>query len=454
MRPKPIGEAYSSQSSSCAARVEESLSAYELVQARTNAFLELTAEHARQRADRADVQLRQGARPRPLEGFLIGYKDMFDYPGRRCTFGSALPQEEAPDKPAVLIQNLELMGAISIGFLNMSEFALGPTGHNRTFGHCRNPWNDLHVSGGSSSGSAAAVASGIVDGAVGSDTGGSIRIPAACCGIVGLKTTQGRLSSGGAMPLSPSLDCFGPLAPTAEACEKLFAALLPLDRKELDRERHGVSQTPVRIIYPRREVESHSAPEIVKSLDAAIEVFRSFASITEASLPDVAGLHAQANIIQTYESAAIHADRIRSHRAAYTSHVLKRIEPGFEVESQGYRAAQERRKLHLRHFQRSVLTEDGVLVTPTVGIPIPQISETDEEEVGAIPELVATMTRWTRWINFLGVPALSLPCGVDSRGLPIGLQLVGNAGSEFQLLGIAKRFQAITDWHSKQPPIG
>jgi aspartyl-tRNA(Asn)/glutamyl-tRNA(Gln) amidotransferase subunit A len=336
----------------------------------------------------------------------------------------------------------------------MSEFALGPTGHNATFGHCRNPWDPRRVAGGSSSGAAAAVAAGIVCGALGSDTGGSLRIPAACCGVVGLKPTQGRIGVRGAMPLAPSLDCVGPIARSVADCAVLFEVLISRAAQS-GRPSAAAGAQPergLRLIYPAAEVREAAAPEVSAALEGAAEAFRSAGVVIEQrGLPDIAHLHDLADVVQKPESAAAHYENLRRFREAYTPHVRRRIEPGFLVAAPAYARALAERESHLRAFVDETLAGAAALLIPTLGCPVPTVEDTDEEQSGPQVSLVARMTRWTRWLNYLGVPALSVPCGFDSAGCPIGLQLVGRPRRERVLLDIGLLFQERTGWHERQP---
>jgi aspartyl-tRNA(Asn)/glutamyl-tRNA(Gln) amidotransferase subunit A len=431
--------------------VTQALSRYERCRD-LNVFISLDADAALAAARAADERWggSLGSLP-PLHGVPLAHKDMFDRQRHRCSFGSRIQQSMTPKATSDCVRRLERAGSITLGALNMSEFALGPTGHNATFGHCRNPWDPRRVAGGSSSGAAVAVAAGIVHGALGSDTGGSLRIPAACCGVVGLKPTHGRISARGSMPLAPSLDCIGPIAGSVADCAALFELLV-------SRASGRSSPTAVaggrrlRIMYPAAAIREAASPEVSAALEAAAESFRAAGVvIEERPLPDIERMHDLADVVQKPESAAVHYENLRRFRDAYTPHVRRRIEAGFLVAAPAYVRALAERASHLRAFVENTLAGAAALLIPTVGCPVPSVEETDEEKCGSQPTLVARMTRWTRWLNYLGVPALSVPCGFDSAGCPIGLQLVGRPRCESTLFDLGLLFQERTPWHEQQP---
>jgi aspartyl-tRNA(Asn)/glutamyl-tRNA(Gln) amidotransferase subunit A len=410
-----------------------------------NAFLEVESETASRAAREADAAVRVGAATGPLHGAPLAYKDIFDRPGRRATYGSTFPQPSSPAATAAALGCLSQAGGIALGALNMSEFALGATGHNAIFGACRNPWDFSRVSGGSSSGAAAAVAAGAVAGALGSDTGGSIRIPASCCGVTGLKPTQGRISVHGAMPLAPSLDCIGPLASSAEDCALLFAVLTnsPVDL---------VAPPALRIAYPARAIRQGAADEVAAALDIAAAVLaQGGATLVDSPAPDLDELHDLADVVQKAESAALHLTGLGDDRGRYSAPIRRRLDVGLHIPAVAYAQALLQRPRRLQACLATFLADADVIIMPTLGIPVPRIGETDEQSSSARSDLLAAMTRWTRWANYLGLPALSVPCGFDAAGLPIGLQIVGRPMAEPLLLAVAHAFQRRSDWHDRAP---
>ena len=427
------------RTASTVARISRALERISLLDPMISAFIEVRADDALAIARRADERFIRGEAPRPLEGMPVAFKDMFSHRSRRATFGSARGQQHLPLRNAEVVERLEAAGAIAMGFLNMSEFALGPTGHNRTFGHCRNPWNLDRITGGSSSGACAALAANFIVGAIGSDTGGSIRIPAACCGVVGLKPTTGQISTEGAMPLSWTLDCVGPLARTAIDCTQIFEAMTE--------SRAGIAAdetSRARLVFPRNVIAGHACDEVARHVDQAMTVFAElgFSIDYNARLPDITELQELASTIQAFEASVVHAENLRDRRYVFTPHVLKRILPGLDIPKERYIEALDQRPRRLWDFLETSLLDGTVLVLPVLGCLVPTIAETDQERLGALPDLVAQMTYWTRWLNYLGVPALSLPCGIDRNGMPVGMQLVGAPRTERMLLAIAAAYQA------------
>jgi aspartyl-tRNA(Asn)/glutamyl-tRNA(Gln) amidotransferase subunit A len=438
--------------------VSGSLHAAEEWQGKINAFVAIDSEKALAATRAADAVRASGRATGELSGIPLAHKDMFDRPGHRCRFGSRLIQPE-PQIPATVVQRVEAAGSITIGALNMAEFALGPTGHNAVFGSCRNPWDTTRITGGSSSGPAAAVAAGIIGGAIGSDTGGSIRIPAACCGVVGLKPTQGRVSVAGAMPMAPSLDCVGPLAASAVDCELLFRIIAGPDPRDpaslLQPSLEAGEALPLaslHLAFPIEAIARDTDAEVVDALETAVrELASRGVSVQSTRLPNVSHLHDLAEVIQQSEVSAAHLHSLAEHRDSYTPHIRRRIEAGLFVAATAYLSAVNQRHAHRITFIADMLGDAHAVVLPVLGMPVPRLDETDEVLAGSSLAIVERMTRWTRWLSYLGVPALSIPCGIDRHGMPIGLQLVGRPFSEITLLQIARRFQEITDWHARRP---
>jgi aspartyl-tRNA(Asn)/glutamyl-tRNA(Gln) amidotransferase subunit A len=415
------------------------------LQTSVNAFTSIETEAALARAAWADEQLAKGVVLGPLHGVPIAYKDMFDRAGRRCSFGSRMPQVSPPGASAPVLARLEAAGAVIVGALNMSEFALGPTGHNAAFGHCRNPWDTRRITGGSSSGAAAAVAAGMVLGAIGTDTGGSIRLPAACCGVVGLMPTQARVSLSGVQPCASSLDRVGPLARTVQDCRLLFQVMAEADSTPASA---VLGSVPRKLLYPTLPLQI--APEIREAMDRAAALFVSLGiEVTPTTLPAIDELHDLADTIQKTEVFAAHRTRLEHSRAAFTPHVLRRIEAGEHVTALEYQRALQQRPEHLQRFLARTMLDGDALLLPALAFPVPGIDETDEERNGPLSALVRNMTRLTRWLNYLGVPALCLPCGVDGNNMPIGMQLVGRPCDEATLLELGQLFQSNSIHHER-----
>ena len=375
------------------------------------------------------------------EGVPLAHKDMFYRAGRVSACGSKIRRDWVANETAAVLERLDAAGFADLGRLNMSEFAYGPTGHNEHFGDCRNPWNPDYITGGSSSGSGAAVAARLVFGALGSDTGGSVRLPAAACGVAGLKTTWGRVSRRGALPLSHSLDTIGPLARSAEDCAILLQAVLGDDfLKETG---------PVRVAISSAWIENNADPQVAAAVLAAAKVLD--ASPIEVEAPDFDTLSAHCLVVMQAEASAQHAQWMRERPGDYSSAVRVRLEAGFAIPATVYLESLRLRAAWLERFCGETLEAADLYLVPTIPMPLPTREQTGPRGGADMPRLLSELTRLTRWVNYLGVPALALPCGFDARGLPMSLQLVGRPFSEALLLGAGRRYQRATDWHRRVP---
>jgi aspartyl-tRNA(Asn)/glutamyl-tRNA(Gln) amidotransferase subunit A len=416
---------------------EAALRRAEAAQPRLNAFVAVEAERALGQARAADAA-RAAGRAGPLNGVPLAHKDMFDRPGRVTGCGSKLRAGEIATKHATVLARLDGAGAVDLGRLNMSEFAMGPTGLNAHHGRARNPWDTERVTGGSSSGSGAAVAGGIVYGALGSDTGGSVRLPAAMCGIAGLKATQGRVSRHGAMPLSFSLDCVGPLAPTVADVAKLYEILAGPDGLD-----PTVADVPVRLALPRARLDGVTigvAPAWMEGLDkttadAHDELRRLLVSlgadIVEVALPTPAELGELSNIVAMTEAAAAHGDYLRLRPEHYGPQVRSRLRQGAAIPGALYLRALAMRTPITERAVAAFGAADAVCLPVTPFLP-PLSAEVDGGNL-AIPEMVAALARFTRGVNYLGLPALAAPVAWRD-GLPVAAQFVGRPFAESAIL--------------------
>jgi aspartyl-tRNA(Asn)/glutamyl-tRNA(Gln) amidotransferase subunit A len=387
----------------------------------------------------------------PLAGKRLAHKDMFYRAGRVSNCGSKIRKGWVASETAAVLERLDAAGAADIGTLNMSEFAYGPTGHNDHWGDCCNPWNPEYITGGSSSGSGAAVAAGLVFAALGSDTGGSIRLPASACGVTGLKTTWGRVSRHGAMPLSHSLDTIGPLAKSADDCALVYGVIAGRDARdpvtahapdsvETDGEVRSIAISSA-------WVRDNAHPEVARAVLKAAQHF----SLVEVEPPPFDLLSAHCLTVMQAEASAQHAQWMRERPQDYSSAVRSRLEAGFAIPAAQYLEVLRLRAAWLERFKEALGKADAYLV-PTIAVPLPTREQTGPRGGAAMPRLLAEVTRLTRWVNYLGVPALSLPCGFDSKGLPIGMQLVGRPFAEGTLLAAGRAYQRETDWDERRPP--
>jgi aspartyl-tRNA(Asn)/glutamyl-tRNA(Gln) amidotransferase subunit A len=343
----------------------------------------------------------------------------------------------------------------------MAEFAAGPTGQNDHYGACRNPWDTDHITGGSSSGSGAAVAARLVYGSIGSDTGGSIRLPAGICGVTGVKTTYGRVSRYGAMPRCWTLDVFGPLARDAADCAVLLEAIAgrdPRDSTTLDvlvpsygdsfpHDLAGVTiGVPENYFYP--ELEDSVRPVHETALAALRELG---ATLRFLPVPDPDPLYKLTNLVNKSEAAALHGRWMKERPEEYALSTSARIEAGFHIPATVYIEALNLRSKVLRSFVASVFDRGcDALYVPVLTGPVPTIAETNISTSGHAPAIIDKVTRCTRWVSYLGLPATAFPCGF-AEGLPVAGQLIGRPFSEGKLLGIVDVYQRVTGWHRQTP---
>jgi len=395
-----------------------------------------------------------------LGGVPLAHKDMFYRTGRVSNCGSKILRGWIARETASALARLDAAGAAQAGTLNMSEFAYGPTGHNEHWGDCCNPWNTEYITGGSSSGSGAAVAARLVFGALGSDTGGSVRLPAAACGVSGLKTTWGRVSRYGAMPLCASLDTIGPLARSAEDCALLLGAIAGFDPLDPVSSREPVAdyaglihQTPslkIALSSPWMQRDAH--PEVAAAVLAAAGVLRSSgAELIEVEPPDFDTLSAHCLVVMQAEASAQHLKWMRERPADYGSSVRARLEAGYAIPATVYLEVLRLRAAWLERFCATTLEDADLYLLPGIAVPVPTRAETGPKGGPEMPRLLGEVTRLTRWVNYLGVPALVIPCGFDSRGLPLSMQLVGRPFAEATLLAAGHAYQRETDWHEQAP---
>jgi aspartyl-tRNA(Asn)/glutamyl-tRNA(Gln) amidotransferase subunit A len=378
----------------------------------------------------------------PLGGMMFAAKDMFDRVTRRATWGGVRPPGPAAEADAEVLDRLDAAGACQVAVSAMTEFAYEPSGFNAVHGRTLNPWHPEVVSGGSSSGSAALVACSTVFLALGSDTGGSIRMPASCCGITGLKPGSGAVPDAGAMPLAPSLDAIGLFARAARDLQLAW---------------------PIANAEPLAE-----APEIGCALALEDSIEEASPAVRGAVAQGLEALHASgvaigrtcgqavieeadrhALVVMQGEAARSHADACRS--SLVDPLLRKRLSKGLAILDEDLAASLAAKPRLVAAFLE-LLGEAEVAVLPVMPFETPFARETDPGDPRFSPRVLYRMSSLTRFVNMLGLPALALPCGFDARGVPIGLQLVGRPRSEMLLLRLAARVQAITDWHGRVPP--
>ena len=424
-----------------------------------NAFITPTPELAVQGAMQADMLIANAPsnlKELILLGLPLGIKDMVDVAGVTTTGGSRFFAKNTPSEDAAVVIRIKLSGGVILGKTSTHEVALGVTGINPHYGAVKNPWNLCCITGGSSSGSAAAVASGMCLAAIGTDTGGSIRIPAALCGVVGFKPTYGRVSTHGVIPLSWNLDHVGPITRTVRDAALMMSVMAGFDPHDpesinipvydyLSQLNEG-SET-WRIALAAGEFIDASDPEVLEAVNTAAMVFKELGATVEKV--DMSWLMelAQANgQMTTADGAAFHRDRLKEHPDWFGADVYQRLLTGSALSSSDYVLARRKQSEGRRRFEMFFEKYDFLLLptTPVVASPI----ETMDSLKSA-----AQLTRFTSAFNLTGLPALSVPCGFSKTGLPIGLQIVSKYWAEAKVLQAGHAFEQASDWHNRHPKV-
>ncbi|MBM3408692.1 MAG: amidase [Betaproteobacteria bacterium] len=433
------------------------------VQPAINAFIRIDEEQALAQAHALDAQAARGHFLGPLHGVPMAHKDMFYRTGLVTSCGSAIRCSTRTDTTATALQRLDAAGAVDFGTLNMAEFAYGPTGHNVHFGAARNPWNTAHITGGSSSGSGAAVAARACFGALGSDTGGSVRLPASLCGVTGLKVTYGRVSRAGAMPLSYSMDTIGPLARTALDCAMMLQVLAGPDPRDpttpsqpvpeyLNRLRQPLGA--LRVGIPNQFFHDDLDPAVARCIEDARRTLASLGyRLVPVDIPDMRPAEVAATHVIAAEAAALHGNWLRNRPGEYSPQVRARLMRGLAVPAPRYIDALRLRGELLQRFLTEVFSQVDVLHLPSLAIPTPTLAETDVGGGERMDRILALLTRLQRPLNFLGLPSIALPCGFAGNNVPVGMQIAGRPFAEDVVLHLAHAFQQATDWHARQPAL-
>jgi aspartyl-tRNA(Asn)/glutamyl-tRNA(Gln) amidotransferase subunit A len=422
-----------------------------------NAFISVTDEQALQQAREAEAQIQRGQWRGPLHGMPLALKDLIDTAGIRTTAASAVFKDRIPAEDAEVVRRLKAAGAVLLGKLNMHECAYGGTSVPSYYGAVHNPWNLARIAGGSSGGSAAAVAAGLCIGALGSDTAASIRQPAAYCGVVGLKPTYGRVSTRGVIPLSWSLDHIGPLCRSAADAALLLEAVAGFDPLEpsssvrpTERYANAVDDrsTSLRIGLVRRPYFDNLDPEIEAAVNAAIdELARLTAGVREVELP-------YTNVLLTIASAeayAFHKPDFTRTPQLYQPMTRRRLEQAASISAADYVNAR-REMERLRWQADNAFSNVDLLVTPTTAI-TPISIESGYMDPPLPSDGTPVEFRNTHMFDVLGLPAISVPCGFTRDGMPIGLQIAGPRFGESRVLSLAHAYQQVTHWRARFPPM-
>lgn len=458
-----VAEAIRSKQVSSTEVTQAAIDRAEKLQPVINCFISLEAEEALIAAKEADARQAQGETLGPLHGVPLAHKDMYFRAGKVTTCGSKIRKDFVPDTSSTALRKLHAAGAIYLGGLNMAEFATGPTGHNEHWGDCCNPWNPDYITGGSSSGSGASVAGRVVYGALGSDTGGSIRLPATANGVVGLKTTANLVSRHGLMPVSFTMDTVGPLTRTVADCARITGVIAGRDENDptsADRPVPDYEATlgdgikGLKIGVPRNYYYDIATDEIRALMDDSLSVLRDLgAELVQVDVPDMARITHLSNVTFVCEAAAVHEPWMRERPDDYQEQVRSRYEPGLHMPATAYIQALDARPRALKSFVDQVFSKVDLLHTPGVPFAIPSRAETNVAASSQMPTMVATISWCTRATNYLGLPALCVPCGfTDSNGgMPTSFQLTGRPFAEAALMTAGHAYQSATDWHKQAP---
>lgn len=418
-----------------------------------NAFITVTGESALAEARRAEAEILRGQWRGPLHGVPVALKDLIDTAGVRTTAASALYKDRVPDQDAEVVRRLRQAGAVIVGKNNLHELAYGGSSLVSYFGDVHNPWDVGRIAGGSSGGSAAAVVAGLAYAAIGTDTAGSVREPAALCGCVGLKPTYGRVSSRGVIPLSLSLDHVGPLATTVEDAAIVLQAIAGYDAADITSAdvpvadyvsalREGAKS--LRVGVPRAYFFEDLDPEVASAMEHALRGISTLvAEVREVQLEVPAD-----RTLQVAESYAYHAGNVAKNPELYQPETLRRIRSGERVSAAEY--IERRRELdEARRRISQVFADVDVLVTPTMPMPAPAIADLKANPEALRPAELKLL-RNTRPFNVWGLPAISVPCGFTQSGLPIGLQIAGPHWREDLVFQLAHAYEQATAWHKRQ----
>jgi len=427
------------------------------------AYITVMGDAALAAAKSAEAALVSSAVLGPLHGVPIGLKDLYCTRGVKTTGGSKVLVDWVPEEDATVVSRLVGAGAIVLGKLNMHEFAYGPEGLNPHYGTPWNPWDATthRICGGSSSGSGAAVAAALCPGALGSDTGGSIRIPASLCGISGLKPTYGRVSRSGALPLSWSLDHVGPMCRTAADCALMLGAMAGYDPRDpttsvLPVPDYVAALTGVvkglRIGLIKPFFMDSSAAPIRRAVEQAVKVLEGLgASVQDVTLDKVRIAAGASTAIIATEAYAYHEEWIKKRSQEYGADVRERLRVGAFVSGKDYVNGQRARGI-LRDEVDALMAKLDVLLCPTTPIAAAPVGANEVDINGEKHGVRPSLIRFTRPFNTTGHPAASIPCGFNDEGLPIGLHIIGRPFDEATVLRVADAYQRVTDWHTRRPP--
>lgn len=419
-----------------------------------HSFIAVESEHAMLRAEQLDFAAQTGQPMGPLHGVPLAVKDLFQRTGKPTTVGSSAYLEHA-GSDAPVIARLNQAGAVVLGTLNMDELAAGGTGMNAHFGRCCNPWDLERITGGSSSGSAASVAAGLVPATLGSDTGGSARVPAAYCGVTAIKPSYGLVSLEGVFPRAPPFDSISPMGRSAEDCQTLLSIIAGVPAGSacgLPKPDHALAQsTRLRIGIALEQFSDLAEPAVMSCLENAVGILgRTTLGLRRVYLPNLdlmTGLH---QTVVKFQGAGIHREVLRTRPGSLSLAARGAIEPGLFLDQSLASRALGVRAAVLEHFMGEVFADSDVLLLPVTMSTAPLARNLSQASAPDIMAFFAESGRACRFVNYLGLPALSLPCGFID-GLPVGLQLVGRPNQEADLFVLGRAYQQMTDYHLRRP---
>jgi aspartyl-tRNA(Asn)/glutamyl-tRNA(Gln) amidotransferase subunit A len=415
----------------------------------THCIVALEEREAIAAAKAADAAIAKGSAKGPLTGVPLAHKDMFDRKGRIASWGAKIRADKPAAEDATAIARLKASGALQIAALHLAEFAYGPTGHNYVLGHARNPWDPTRITGGSSSGTGVSVAYGAIPAGLGSDTGGSLRLPAACCGVASIKPTWSRVSRAGAMPLAPQLDTVGLIARHVEDLALLLGVMAGPDARDPAASTLPVPDYLSRLDDPVKGLKvgvdetviAEAHPQVQRMVEDVLEVLAKLGlKRSSCRFPDWQTLDHLVQLTQLPDASASHSAFLRTRPADYSPQVRSRVEVGHFIGAVDHLTALRARGTYVKRTLDQTFKGIDIAILPILADPLPTIAELD---VAAGPNLQAAMGRvvkFTRPINYLGLPTLALPIP-RKGGLPNGIQLIGRPFAESQLLAIGQAYQ-------------
>ncbi len=434
-----------------------------LLQPHLNAFITVTDEFALRQARRAEKEIARGQYRGPLHGIPFCLKDLFYTRGILTTAGSRILRRFVPREDAAAVRRLLDAGIVLVGKTNLHEFAYGATNVNVHYGAVRNPWDPKRMSGGSSGGSAAAVSAALALASLGTDTGGSIRVPAAACGCVGLKPTRGRVPLSGVIPLATTLDHAGPLCRSVQDAALVLSAIAgpdahdpgqPCEPSPLALRNLRGSVRGIRVGVPGQYFFDHLQSDVRSTVRAAIARLEELGcSVREVKLDRVMKETARlAAVITVAEALAYHWSWLATRGKDYDPAIRSRMVADRNMPAVEYLQAQEKRKEYTVAFERAISSVD-LMAAPTLPVAAPRIAETEVSAGRFREDVRMALLRLTRPGNLTGLPAISLPCGFTREGLPVGLQLIGKRWDEATLLRVACAYELATPWHEQFPVV-